>query len=34
MRKIGCTVIDVTRKAVEETANRVLEVYYKELCNY
>ncbi|AIS52227.1 hypothetical protein TKV_c10520 [Thermoanaerobacter kivui] len=29
MRKI----VDVTRKAVEETANRVLEVYYKELCN-
>lgn len=29
MRRAGCTVIDVTSKAVEETAGRVLEIYYK-----
>ncbi|MEW6183060.1 MAG: pyruvate, water dikinase regulatory protein [Bacillota bacterium] len=29
MRRAGCTVIDVTSKAVEETASRVLEIYYK-----
>lgn len=29
MRRIGCFVIDVTNKAVEETASRVLELYYK-----
>ena len=31
MQKIGCPIIDVTKKAVEETANKVLEVYYKTL---
>ena len=29
MKKIGCTIIDVTNKAVEETANKVLEFYYR-----
>jgi len=29
MKKIGCPVIDVTNKAVEETASRVMEIYYK-----
>ncbi|MBE3586965.1 MAG: kinase/pyrophosphorylase [Thermoanaerobacteraceae bacterium] len=29
MRKVGCSVIDVTNKAVEETASRVLEIYYR-----
>jgi hypothetical protein len=31
MQKIGCPIIDVTKKAVEETANKVLEIYYKTL---
>lgn len=29
MKKIGCSVIDVTNRAVEETASRVLEIYYR-----
>ncbi|MCL6634343.1 MAG: kinase/pyrophosphorylase [Peptococcaceae bacterium] len=29
MKKAGCSVIDVTNKAVEETASRVLEIYYR-----
>lgn len=29
MKKAGCTIIDVTNKAVEETASRVLEIYYR-----
>jgi len=29
MKKIGCSIIDVTNKAVEETASRVLEIYYR-----
>lgn len=29
MRRVGCTVIDVTNKAVEENASRVLEFYYR-----
>lgn len=29
MKRIGCTVIDVTNKAVEETAGKVLEIYYR-----
>ncbi len=33
MKKIGCTVIDVTNKAVEETASKVLELYYRGLRN-
>ncbi|RDV83277.1 pyruvate, water dikinase regulatory protein [Ammonifex thiophilus] len=31
MRKLGCVIIDVTNKAVEETAGKVLEVYYRGL---
>lgn len=29
MKRLGCPVIDVTNKAVEETAAKVLEIYYK-----
>lgn len=29
MKRIGCFIIDVTNKAVEETASNVLEIYYK-----
>lgn len=29
MKKAGCSIIDVTSKAVEETASRVLEIYYR-----
>lgn len=29
MKKAGCTIIDVTNKAVEETATRVMEIYYR-----
>ena len=29
MKKAGCSVIDVTNKAVEETATRVLEIYHR-----
>ena len=29
MQKLKCPVIDVTNKAVEETASRVLEIYYR-----
>lgn len=28
-KRIGCTVIDVTNRAIEETAGRLLEIYYK-----
>jgi len=30
MKRIGCAIIDVTNKAVEETASKVLEIYYKK----
>ncbi len=33
MRKIGCPVIDVTNKAVEETASKIMEIYYRRLSN-
>ncbi|OPX87083.1 pyruvate, water dikinase regulatory protein [Pelotomaculum sp. PtaB.Bin117] len=29
MNRTGCAVIDITNKAVEETANKVLEIYFK-----
>ena len=29
MKRANCTIIDVTSKAVEETASRVLEIYYR-----
>jgi regulator of PEP synthase PpsR (kinase-PPPase family) len=29
MRKLRCTVIDVSNKAIEETANKILEIAYK-----
>lgn len=29
MRKLHCTVIDVSNKAIEETANKILEIAYK-----
>ncbi len=30
MAQIGCPVIDVTNKAVEETASKVMEIFYRE----
>lgn len=29
MKRLGCSIIDVTNRAVEETASKVLEIYYK-----
>lgn len=29
MKKAGCTIIDVTSRAVEETATRVMEIYFR-----
>lgn len=29
MKKVGCPIIDVSNKAVEETASKVLEIYYR-----
>ncbi len=29
MKKVGCPVIDVTNRAVEETASKILEIYYR-----
>lgn len=29
MRKLGCPIIDVSNKAIEETANRILEIVHK-----
>ena len=29
MRRVGCPVIDVSNRAVEETASKVLEIYYR-----
>lgn len=29
MKRLGCPVIDVTNKAVEETASKILQIYYK-----
>lgn len=29
MHRLGCPIIDVTNKAVEETASKVLEIFYK-----
>lgn len=29
MKKVGCPVIDVTNKAVEETAGKILQIYYR-----
>lgn len=31
MKKLGCPVINVTNRAVEETASRILEIYYRRL---
>jgi len=33
MKKLGCPVIDVTNRAVEETASQILEIYYRRLSN-
>lgn len=33
MRSLGCPIIDVTNKAVEETASKILEIYYRGLSN-
>jgi len=29
MRRLGCPIVDVTNKAVEETASKILQIYYK-----
>lgn len=31
MKKLGCPVIDVTNKAVEETSSKILEIYYRRM---
>jgi regulator of PEP synthase PpsR (kinase-PPPase family) len=31
MRKLGCPIIDVTNRAVEETSSKILEIYYRGL---
>lgn len=33
MKRLGCPVIDVTNKAVEETASKILEIYYRRVSN-
>ncbi|MGE5453666.1 MAG: pyruvate, water dikinase regulatory protein [Methylocystaceae bacterium] len=33
MKKLGCSVIDVTNKAVEETASKIMEIYYRRISN-
>ncbi len=33
MKRLGCPVIDVTNKAIEETASKILEIYYRRLSN-
>ncbi|MBC7075304.1 MAG: kinase/pyrophosphorylase [Syntrophomonadaceae bacterium] len=32
-KRLGCPVIDVTNRAVEETASKILEIYYRRLSN-
>ncbi|MGI6412411.1 MAG: pyruvate, water dikinase regulatory protein [Syntrophomonadaceae bacterium] len=31
MKKLGCPIIDVTNRAVEESASKILEIYYRRL---
>ena len=31
MKRLGCPVIDVTNRAVEETASKIMEIYYRRL---
>lgn len=33
MKRIGCPVIGVTNRAVEETASKIMEIYYRRLSN-
>ncbi|NLL86521.1 MAG: kinase/pyrophosphorylase [Syntrophomonadaceae bacterium] len=33
MKRLGCPVIEVTNRAVEETASKILEIYYRRLSN-
>lgn len=33
MKKLGCPVIDVTNRAVEETASKIMEIYFRRLSN-
>jgi regulator of PEP synthase PpsR (kinase-PPPase family) len=33
MKKLGCPVIEVTNRAVEETASKIMEIYYRRLSN-
>jgi regulator of PEP synthase PpsR (kinase-PPPase family) len=29
MKRLGCPIIDVSNKAVEETAGKILQLYYR-----
>ncbi|MDO4540661.1 MAG: pyruvate, water dikinase regulatory protein [Syntrophomonadaceae bacterium] len=33
MKRIGCPIIDVTNRAIEETASKILEIFYRRLSN-
>ena len=33
MKKIGCVVLDVTNRAIEETASKIMEIYYRRFSN-
>jgi [pyruvate, water dikinase]-phosphate phosphotransferase / [pyruvate, water dikinase] kinase len=33
MKRLGCPVIDVTNRAVEETASKIMEIYFRRLSN-
>lgn len=33
MKRLGCPVIDVTNRAIEETASKILEIHYRRLSN-
>lgn len=33
MKKLGCPVVDVSNKAVEETASKIMEIYYRRISN-
>ena len=34
MRKVRCPIIDVSNKAIEETANKILEIHHKNIQTY
>lgn len=33
MKKLGCPIIDVSNRAVEETASKIMEIYYRRFSN-